>query len=107
VNSAENPAQRGSVVLIYATGEGETDPQVADGRLVTAEALPRPRLPVGVKIGGVEAEVLYAGAVPGLVVGLLQVNARVPENAPGGNAVPLVVSVGGASSQPSVTMAIR
>ncbi len=107
VNAAGNPAVRGSVVLIYATGEGETDPQVADGRLASAEELPRPRLPVEVKIGGAEAEVLYAGAAPGLVVGLLQVNVRVPEGAPSGNAVPVMLTVGTASSQPGVTMAVR
>jgi uncharacterized protein (TIGR03437 family) len=107
LNSALNPAEKGSVVLIYGTGEGETDPQVADGRLATAEALPRPKLPVSVKIGGIEAEVLYAGAAPGQVVGLLQVNARVPAGAPSGNTVPVVLTVGAASSQPGVTMAVK
>ncbi len=107
LNSAANPADRGSVVIVYATGEGETNPQVADGRLASAEELPRPRLPVEVKIGGAEAEVLYAGAAPGLVVGLLQVNVRVPEGAPSGNAVPVMLTVGGPSSQPGVTMAVK
>ncbi len=107
LNSAANPAEKGSVVIVYATGEGETNPQVADGRLASAEELPRPKLPVTVKIGGAEAEVLYAGAAPGLVVGLLQVNVRVPENAPSGNAVPVALTVGTASSQPGVTMAVK
>ena len=107
LNSAANPAEKGSVVQIYATGEGETDPQVADGRLASAEVLPRPKLPVSVKIGGLDAEVQYAGAAPGLVVGLLQVNVRVPVNAPSGNAVPVVLTVGSASSQPGVTLAVR
>jgi uncharacterized protein (TIGR03437 family) len=107
VNSAANPAEQGSVVLIYATGEGETDPQVADGRLASPEVLPRPKLPVTVKIGGLEAEVLYAGAAPGQVVGLLQVNARVPAGAPSGSAVPVVLTIGAASSQPGVTLAVK
>jgi uncharacterized protein (TIGR03437 family) len=41
------------------------------------------------------------------VTGVLQVNITIPENAPTGDAVPLVVTVGGAESQPGVTIAIR
>lgn len=107
VNSASNPAEKGSVVLIYATGEGETDPQVADGRLGTPQVLPRPKLPVSIRIGGLEAEVLYVGAAPGMVVGLLQVNARVPPRAASGAAVPVVLTVGAASSPSGVTLAVR
>ncbi len=107
VNTAVNPAEKGSVVLIYATGEGETDPQVADGRLATPPVVPRPRLPVEVAIGGVRAEVLYAGASPGMVVGLLQVNARVPVNVAAGNAVPVTLTIGAASSPAGVTMTVR
>jgi uncharacterized protein (TIGR03437 family) len=107
VNSAANPAEKGSVVMVYATGEGETDPQVADGRFTSPEALPKPKLPVSVKIGGLDAEVLYAGGAPGSVAGLLQVNVRVPLNVASGNGLPLVVTVGAASSQEGVTMAVR
>ena len=107
VNSMANPAEKGSVVLIYATGEGETDPQVADGRLATPQVLPRPKLPVRVNIGGLDAEVLYAGAAPGMVVGLLQVNVRVPPAVASGNAVPVLLTVGAASSPAGVTMAVK
>ena len=107
MNSAANPAEKGAVVSLYATGEGETDPQVADGRLATPQVLPRPKAPVEVTIGGWRAEVLYAGAAPGQVVGLLQVNARVPAGAPSGSAVPVVLTIGAASSQPGVTLAVK
>ena len=107
VNSVANPAQKGSVVLVYATGEGETDPQVADGLLASPEVLPRPKLPVSVKIGGLDAEVLYAGAAPWMVVGLLQVNVRVPPTVASASAVPVVLTVGATSSQAGVTMAVR
>jgi len=107
VNSVANPAAKGSVVLIYATGEGETDPQVADGWLASSQVLPRPKLPVAVKIGGLDAEVLYAGAAPGMVVGLLQVNVGVPPTVAAGNAVPVLLTVGNAVSQPGVTLALR
>jgi len=107
VNSVANPAAKGSVVLIYATGEGETDPQVADGWLASSQVLPRPKLPVGVRIGGLDAEVLYAGAAPGNVAGLLQMNVRVPPNVASRLSVPVVLTVGNASSQPGVTMAVK
>ena len=77
VNSASNPATGGSIIVIYATGAGQTNPDSVDGRITGAQ-LPLPRLPVTVSIGGVDAQVLYAGAAPGLVSGVLQVNARIP-----------------------------
>ena len=48
VNTANNPARRGEVIAIYATGEGNVRPSGADGRLVTGtlETLPRPTAPV-------------------------------------------------------------
>jgi uncharacterized protein (TIGR03437 family) len=107
LNTQANPAEKGSVVVAYATGEGETDPQVADGRLASSRELPRPKLLVSVKIGGIEAEVLYAASAPGMVVGLLQVNVRVPPGVASGNAVPVVLTIGGVSSPPGVTMAVR
>ncbi|MEO7143669.1 MAG: hypothetical protein ABI165_09230, partial [Bryobacteraceae bacterium] len=68
VNSPLNPADRGSVVVIYATGAGATDPLGVDGQ-VTAGVPPRPVLPVSVQIGGIDSEILYAGAAPGLIAG--------------------------------------
>jgi len=52
------------------------------------------------------AEVVYAGAAPGLVAGVMQVNVRIPLNAPSGN-VAIVLQVGDAFSQPGTTIAIR
>jgi uncharacterized protein (TIGR03437 family) len=106
VNGTNNPAARGSVVMIYATGEGQTSPGGQDG-LVTGSVLRRPVLPVTVTIGGVAAEVLYAGSAPGLVSGVIQINARVSEVVAAGNAVPVVFSIGGVQSQAGVTMAVR
>ncbi len=107
VVSPSNPAPRGSIVAIYATGEGDTNPPGQDGLLATVTRLPRPRLSVRLSIGGLDAEVLYAGAASGLVAGLLQVNARVPEAVTPGDAVPLVLRIGAISSPPGVTLAVR
>jgi uncharacterized protein (TIGR03437 family) len=108
-NSPRNPAMRGSIVALYATGEGQTSPAGIDGRVipyVTLGALPRPRLPVKVTLGGVPAEVVFAGAAPNMV-SMMQVNIRVPTDAPVGDAVPLVLTVGQNSSPASATMAVR
>lgn len=105
-NSATNPAEKGSVVMIYATGEGQTDPAGLDGK-PAADPLPKPRLPVSVTIGGLPAEVQYAGGAPGLIAGVIQVNARVPADAPSGNAVPVVLAIGNYISQPGVTLAVK
>jgi uncharacterized protein (TIGR03437 family) len=43
-NSASSPAARGSIVLLYATGEGELKPPQADGA-ITGSALANPVLP--------------------------------------------------------------
>jgi uncharacterized protein (TIGR03437 family) len=63
-------------------------------------------LPVIVGIANKGVEVLYAGDAPGLVEGVIQINARIPDDAPIGPAVPLVVKIGDAYSQ-TVTVAIR
>jgi uncharacterized protein (TIGR03437 family) len=106
VNSATNPAARGSVISIYATGEGQTTPGGVTGS-VTQSNTTVPSLPVKAKIGGIEATLQYAGPAPGLVAGVLQVNAAVPPGVSPGTAVPVAVSVGGVASQAGVTVAVN
>jgi uncharacterized protein (TIGR03437 family) len=102
VNSAANPASKGSIIVIYATGQGQTDPNGIDG-VVIADVLPKPVLPVTVTIGGQPAEILYVGGGSGLVAGILQVGARVPDGIGSGN-VPVVIKVGDNVSASGVTM---
>jgi uncharacterized protein (TIGR03437 family) len=106
VNSATNPAARGSVISIYATGEGQTSPAGVTGS-VTQSNTRTPLLPVTAEIGGIEATVQYAGSAPGEVAGLLQVNAVVPQGVSPGLAAPVTVSVGGIASQAGVTIAVN
>ncbi|MBI3665354.1 MAG: SBBP repeat-containing protein, partial [Acidobacteria bacterium] len=105
-NSPSNPAARGSVVMIYATGAGETNPQGVDGQ-IAGDPLPRPRLPVSALVGGRPAEVLYAGGAPGLVTAVLQVNVKIPNSVAPGDAVPVVLTIGNAASQTGITLAVR
>ncbi len=104
VNGASRPATKGSVVIVYATGGGQTIPPSEDCRVISQ--LATLALPVSVRIGGSEAEVLYAGAAPGLVSGVVQINAKIPDGAEAGLAVPVTVTVGAAASQAGVTLAI-
>jgi uncharacterized protein (TIGR03437 family) len=105
VNGASNPERRGNVVVIYATGLGSVFPLIPTG---TAAGTASPTtLPVRVRIGGVEARVLYSGAAPGLVGGTYQVNAEIPESVTPGAAVPVVIEAGSALSQPGVTIAVQ
>lgn len=107
VNGPANPAARGSVVMIYATGEGTTNPPGIDGR-VASSILPKPNgTNCSVSIGGIAAVVSYCGAAPLSVAGLIQVNAQVPDSVASGNAVPVQVSIGGKASQPGVTIAVQ
>lgn len=105
VNSLANPVARGGVITIYGTGEGQTDPQGQDGRLILTD-LRRPLLPVTATIGGRPATILYAGSAPTLVSGVFQVNLRVPEDV-GPGAAAVQIQVGGASTQSGVTIAVR
>jgi uncharacterized protein (TIGR03437 family) len=105
LNSAGNPVARGAIVTFYATGEGAVTPDGIDGKLSVAP-FPTPTQKVTVQIGGQPADVLYAGAAPGLVAGLMQVNARVPQGASPG-AAEVTVTVGSAVSPGGVTVQVK
>lgn len=79
INAPTNPAKRGTVVAIFGTGGGLTTPMGVTGGFWETDPLAPLTLPVSVKIGGLDAEVVYAGAAPTLVSGLFQMNVRVPE----------------------------
>ena len=69
----------GSVVSFYATGTGQTVPPSVDGATTNGKPYPTPILPVTVLINGQKAQVVYVGAAPGLVAGVLQVDVVVPD----------------------------
>jgi uncharacterized protein (TIGR03437 family) len=84
LNSPSNPARRGSIIVLYGTGAGVTIPPSADGALapvVSPDALPKPVGQIVVPPG----VVVYAGAAPGLVNGVTQINVRISEAAPAGD----------------------
>jgi uncharacterized protein (TIGR03437 family) len=104
-NSVTNPADRGSIITVFGTGEGQTDPQGQDGRVIITD-LRRPLLPVIARIGGRPAEVTYAGSASLMVSGMFQANIRIPEGV-GPGSVPVEVQVGSAVSQAGVMIVVR
>ncbi len=104
INSAAAPAARGTIVTLFATGEGMTNGPNLAGRAAAAP-YPSPRLPASLTIGGIAADLLYGGSAPGLA-GTMQVNARVPGAflAPGSVAAQLQV---GSKVSPALTIWIQ
>jgi uncharacterized protein (TIGR03437 family) len=109
LNGSLNPAARGTVVMIYCTGGGVTNPPGTDAT-ITPAAPPLYLLktsPVTVTIGGIAATVSYNGAAPSQIAGLSQINAQVPASVTPGTKVPVLVTIGTWQSQPGVTMAVQ
>jgi len=105
INSPANPAVRGSIVALYGTGQGQTDPGGQEDE-IPGDALATVVSTVQVTIGGQPADLLYAGTAPTLA-GVMQINVRVPSGIKPGSAVPVVVTIGGVKSQPGVTIALQ
>jgi uncharacterized protein (TIGR03437 family) len=107
INTASSPTKVGDIISLFATGEGQTVPAGVDGKLALSP-LPTPRLPVSVTIAGQTVDQLYyVGGAPGEVAGVLQINVQIPSGIQTGNAVPVIVRVGSASSAPGVTISVR
>jgi uncharacterized protein (TIGR03437 family) len=119
VNSSSNPAAKGSIVVLYGTGQGQVSPPVQDGVPAPAGVLSSTvTVPTSdgracvtsqptmcVAIGATFGDVQFSGLAPGFV-GLWQINVRIPADAPSGNAVPLRVLINGTPSN-VVSIAIR
>jgi uncharacterized protein (TIGR03437 family) len=101
--SVNTPAPAGSVVMLYGTGGGMTS-NALDGAV--ARGAYNLSATVQVTIAGLNAPVSYAGAAPGLVNGVFQLNVVVPADAPSGAAA-ITVTIDGQSSPKGATLAIR
>ncbi len=105
INGPTNPASRGSVVVLYANGLGQTRIPLEDGR-VTSGPLSPPEAPIRVRIGGRDAAVEYAGPAPGLIAGAFQINVRVPPEVTPSSETPVVIRAGQYGSPNVVTLAV-
>ncbi len=99
VNTAANPVKIGGYISLYATGEGQTSPPGADGKVAGSTAA-TPVLPVAVTVGGIPATVQYQGSAPGEVSGVMQVNIQIPSGVQPGGYVSVVLQVGDVSTTP-------
>ncbi|HEY3743809.1 MAG TPA: hypothetical protein VGL53_28385 [Bryobacteraceae bacterium] len=105
-NAAFLPAAKGSVISLYFTGAGVMSPGETDGQIAAAIGN-GPSLPVSVMIDGVVCDLISVGDAVGEVSGMVQVSVRVPATVRSGSAIPIQVTVGGASSQAGVVVAIQ
>jgi uncharacterized protein (TIGR03437 family) len=111
LNGPDNPAAKGSIVQVYMTGEGQTNPPGITGAITTAtlpppQVTPAPVQPIQVLIDGQPALYTYAGEAPGLVAGVMQLNVQIPANVPSG-ALSIQVSIGGSMSQSGITVSVE
>lgn len=100
--SSTNPAKAGDVLLVYATGMGQTSPALVTGGLTPVGILAY-TTPVTATLGGKPATVVYSIAAPGFA-GLYQVAVTVPAGVTG--SVPLVLQEGTANSN-AVSIAVQ
>jgi uncharacterized protein (TIGR03437 family) len=119
INSPANPAVRGSVVTLFGTGQGQVSPPARDG-------FPAPPSPLSytvtvptadgrvcvasqpsmcVAVGNAFGDVQFSGLAPGLV-GVWQINVRIPADVTPGDAVQLRVLLNGTPGN-IVTVAVR
>lgn len=107
VNGEENPAERNSIVVLYANGLGPVNPPVPSGQAAPIMGpLSTAVFPVGASIGGLAAPVYFAGLAPGMVA-TFQLNVGIPADAPTGNSVPVSITSNGAPSQDLVSISIE
>src|SRR5579871_78097 len=106
VNSPTNAAAAGSVIVIYATGLGPTNPPLAAGAAgATSAPFNLTVDTVTATVNGQNAPVSFSGAAPGFV-GLFQINAQVPAGTPAGNSVPVQLTAAGVASN-TVTICVK
>jgi uncharacterized protein (TIGR03437 family) len=95
VNTPANPAAVGTIVSLFFTGQGPVAQPVDDGAAPAVGTTVSATLPASATIGGVSADVRYAGLAP-LYPGLAQMNLQIPTLASG--TYPVVVKIGDAAS---------
>jgi uncharacterized protein (TIGR03437 family) len=96
--SSGNPVRRGAVAQLYMNGLGSLDRTPGTGQVASADPLSRTIDTPTVTVGGRTAQVLFSGLAPG-IVGLYQVNILIPNDAPTGNEVELIVNQSGIATR--------
>jgi uncharacterized protein (TIGR03437 family) len=97
LNGPSKPANRGTPIVVYATGFGTLTPPVPIGSPASTTQLSRTSQAMTATIGGRNATVQFAGATPAFV-GLNQANVLIPADAPIGGSS-LVLTLGNTVSK--------
>jgi uncharacterized protein (TIGR03437 family) len=104
LNTNVNPARGGTVVSLFGTGGGPTVTPLPDGAVAT-EAIWLSGA-VRIYVGGVEANVRYAGTAPGLVAAAVQFNIQLNPQTPKGKQ-PVVITIDGVESNGTATIFVQ
>lgn len=103
--TSARPVEPNEYVFLYASGLGSvTNPPAAGSASPSELPLSSALAHVGVKVAGQTADVQFAGLAPGLV-GVYQVNFRVPANVPSGSQT--LVLMADAISSPETRVSVR
>lgn len=106
------PAHAGEDLVIYVLGMGQTTPPIQSGVAAPsaepfARVAPVPDVVFGYGLtAGVSATPAFVGLVPTLV-GLYQINVKVPVGAPPGDEVPVHLELGGVQVSNQVMIAVQ
>jgi uncharacterized protein (TIGR03437 family) len=103
--NTDNPAVPGSIVTVYATGLGGTDPSFPAGQVPPNTPLYITKTPTNASIGGMAASVLFAGLAPGFP-GAYQLNIQVPSDVASGFQQ-MIIWNGGGVSQDNLSIPIK
>jgi uncharacterized protein (TIGR03437 family) len=100
------PATQGSVIAVFMTGGGQTNPASTTGTVTPTSQLYKIPGTVTATINGVAAPVQFAGAAPGEVTGVIQVNLTVPTGV-SGTGLPLSITINGSTTLSGPTVAVQ
>jgi uncharacterized protein (TIGR03437 family) len=111
LNGPSHAAAKGSIVQVFMTGEGQTNPQGITGKITTVtlpppQVTPAPVQAVQVSINGQPTLYTYAGEAPGMVAGVMQLNVQIPANVPSGP-LSIQVKIGENTSQNGITVSVQ
>lgn len=103
-------APRGTVISLYGTGGGQSNPVSATGSVTPVPTSMSQLLNISgvtATVGGLPATVEFAGEAPGLITGVIQVNVLIPQGVTPGSSVPVTIVIGSVSSPIGTTIAVQ